>query len=79
MTTKLLAAALALVALLVLVGFTYRAPEPQRWEYRIFTSRVVLDDKAETADLNGEGLAGWELVAVEREGQRRTYFFRRLK
>jgi hypothetical protein len=79
MKNNLLAAAFGLCALLALVGFTYRPADSSKWEYMVTTSRVVLDDKAEAADLNAAGLGGWELVAVEREGRGRTYFFKRPK
>jgi hypothetical protein len=79
MKHRLLTLALALCALLAASGFTYRAPEPQKWEYMISTSRLVLDDKAEANDLNAAGLGGWELVSVERDGRSRTYFFKRPK
>lgn len=79
MKNKLLAAALLLVSLLAFVGFTYRPAELVKWEYRVTTSRVILDDKAETVDLDGAGFGGWELVAVQSDGRSRTYFFKRPK
>ena len=70
--------AVALCALLVSLGFTFQTAR-QRWEYYVVTETVILDDKSENDTLNGAGLAGWELVTVERGPRGRTYFFKRPK
>lgn len=77
MTTKLLAAALVLVALLALVGFTYGPARVPQWEYQIVTLPVTGDDKADAKKVGFDGREGWELVATERGGGRRTYIFKR--
>jgi hypothetical protein len=63
---------LALVAL----GFTYQGGS--RWEYKV-ESLSVSEDGLDSSALTGLGVQGWELVAVESNGRRRTYFFKRPK
>jgi hypothetical protein len=77
MKTKITYAALALCALLVLLGFTYRQSAP-RWEYKIDSPRIT-EDKLDANYLSALGSDGWELVSVERDGRSRTYFFKRPK
>lgn len=78
MKNKLLAALVLIVLVMLATAFRFQASRAQ-YEYMVTTEPVVLDDKAETNDLNGAGLAGWELVTVERGPKGRTYFFKRRK
>lgn len=77
MTTKLLAAALVLVALLALVGFTYRPAAGARWEY---LTAPVGDNAEEDRTLKDLGGGGWELVTVRADAQGgRVLYFKRPK
>jgi hypothetical protein len=75
MKKKLAAAGAALLLALCALGFTYQG---QRWEYKI-NSVSISEDELDSAYLSSFGGQGWELVAVENAGRRRTYFFKRLK
>lgn len=77
MKTKLLTVALVLLAVLTLTGFTYRTPGAAKWEYQIVTFTVNPDDRVDSKKINSDGEQGWELIAVERDGTRRTYIFKR--
>lgn len=55
---KILIAVAALVAVTVTLGFTFKRPVPQTWEYK-------LEFKMDEQKANRLGAEGWELAAIE--------------
>ncbi len=68
-------AALIVLAVLLVAGWTYQASQPVKWEYRTVTSI------ARAQDLNSYGVEGWELIAIHDShdalGLKTTFYFKR--
>jgi hypothetical protein len=77
MKNRIMLAAVLIILVLLAAGFRYEA-NTAKWEFKVMTIRAG-GDKYDTDTLDGAGLSGWELVAIERDGGDRTYFFKRPK